>query len=84
MSHLKTCIHSVMGYHTQTQSLWNINVMNGIIQWKQCLFTHIVDNIYCKNKNIRGKETHNTNSILIKQMINAEENHAQIIPNNCT
>ena len=44
--------------------------------------THVVDNIDWKNKDIRGKETHNTNSILIQQKTPGKEKvPVQITPN---
>ena len=40
--------------------------------WTNVLFecplvTHVVDNIDCKNRTFKGRETQNTNSILIQQ-----------------
>ena len=38
------------------------NIKQGVV------VTHVVDNIEWKNKSFKGKETHNTNSILIQQI----------------
>ena len=49
---------------------------------KNVIVTHVVDNIDWKNKNLRGKETHNTNSILIQHtQSNDKTNPVQLTPN---
>ena len=45
-----------------TSSIVPANIKQGVV------VTHVVDNIHWKNKNFKGKETHNTNSILIQQL----------------
>ena len=59
--------------YTETKSMedkwaeWSENTFNIVlVNIKQgVVVTHVVDNIDWKNKSFRGKETHNTNSILI-------------------
>ena len=45
-----------------TSNIVSANIKQGVV------FTHVVDNIDWKNKGFKGKETHNTNSILIQQI----------------
>ena len=45
-----------------TSNIVPANIKQGVV------VTHVVDNIDWKNKNFKGKETHNTNSILIQQL----------------
>ena len=49
---------------------------------EKIVVTHVIDNIDWKNKDIHGKETHNTNSILIQQKtLGNEKVPVQLTPN---